>query len=397
MLDSAVVTALAGTTLTRRRLLRLWDVRFRSYEAVSRVALDLANAGLTTEPDFAAGQMDGEVRVVPLAEDGTAPVPDEGEAPGRPAAGKTAGKAPGGTDGKTDERTTAGTDEGTDEGTAGGVPRSRTPDDKPDEDAAGGADFGSTGEDPVGLLPQTAMRVGILASAGGGVTSIRPEDSLPWATGVMMERGYSQLPVLDDLGKLRGVINWASIAHMHATGREPTVSNALTSEFHVVEATAHLLLVLPFIRAHGFVLVRDDAGELTGIVTTADLADEFVAVAGPFFTLGEIERRLRRALGRAYDENDVRGVHRDRRRHTVDQLMFGEYIRLLDDEQRWMKLNWPGVDRKHFVGLLRHVKDVRNTVMHFNSTALTAEQLDVLDRFVGILRSYEPDVGPGAG
>lgn len=369
MLDRVGITALVGKTLTRRELLKLWDVRFRSYEAVSRVALDLANAGLTTVPDFADGRIDGEVHVVPLSAEDAAPDPAEGEALGRLAPGNMTGS----------------------------VPRTRRPDDKPDEDAAGGADSGTTGEDPVGLLPQTAMRVGILPSAGSGVTSIRPEDSLPWATGVMMERGFSQLPVLDGLGKLRGVINWASIAHMHATGREPTVSNALTSEFHVVEATAHLLLVLPFIRAHGFVLVRDDAGELTGIVTTADLADEFVAVAGPFFTLGEIERRLRRALGRAYDGGDVRRVHRDRRRHTVDQLMFGEYIRLLDDEQRWLKLNWPGVDRTHFVGLLRHVKDVRNTVMHFNSTALTTEQLAVLERFVGILRSYEPDVGPGTG
>ncbi|MFE2635172.1 CBS domain-containing protein [Streptomyces scopuliridis] len=365
MLHKTDVAALAGRTLSRRQLLTLWDVRFRSYDAVSRVALDLANAGLTTVPDFADGGIDGEVRVVWLSEDDAVLSAGEAEAPREHVPG---------------DRTRA-------------VPRAGSVDGKPD--TAADADTGGRGEDPVGLLPQTAMRVGVLPSAGGGVTSITPGGSLPWATGIMMERGYSQLPVLDDLGKLRGVINWASIAHMHATGREPTVSNALTSEFHVVEATAHLLLVLPFIQAHGFVLVRDDAGELTGIVTTADLADEFVAVAGPFFTLGEIERRLRRALGRAYGEDDVRKVHKDPRRHTVDQLMFGEYIRLLDDEQRWKKLNWPGVDRAHFVGLLRHVKDVRNTVMHFNSASLSAEQLGLLDRFVGILRSYEPDLRHG--
>jgi CBS domain-containing protein len=212
--------------------------------------------------------------------------------------------------------------------------------------------------------------------------------------GIMAERGYSQLPVLDSMGKLQGVVTWASIAHMHATGRTPNVLNALTSEFHIADAAAHLLSAMPFIQAHGFVLVRNRAGELIGIVTTADLAAEFVSVAGPFFVLGEIERRLRRCLGRAYGEEDVRQVHKDRRRSSTDQLMFGEYIRLLDNELRWKKLNWPGVDRTHFVGLLRHVKDVRNTVMHFNSGPLHDDQLALLDRFVGILRSYDPDPSP---
>jgi hypothetical protein len=40
------------------------------------------------------------------------------------------------------------------------------------------------------------------------------------------------------------------------------------------------------------------------------------------------------------------------------------------------------------------VKDVRNTVMHFNSSSLHDDQLALLERFVGILRSYDPDRSP---
>ncbi|MFF3406995.1 CBS domain-containing protein [Streptomyces sp. NPDC002742] len=363
------VAGLAGATLSRRQLLARWDIRFRNHAAVSRISLALSNAGLTTVPDLAVGPIDGEIRVVSLPS-GNA-VPAQAHPPGDPDPGAHR----------------AVTVEAPDE-VAQDPPQAADTGATPDSD---GAPDGAPGEDPVGLLPQTALRVSVFPSADGGAVSITPDDTLPKAMSIMAERGFSQLPVLDGLGTLQGVVTWASIAHMHATGREATVRNALTSEYHAVESTAYLLPVVPMIQAYGFVLVRSAAGSVTGIVTTADLADQFVAIARPFFVLGEIERRLRRCLSRVYGEDDVRRVHKDRRRRQVDQLMFGEYIRLLDDEERWKKLNWPGVDRGHFVGLLRRVKDVRNGVMHFNSGYPDDAATVLLDRFVGILRGYDPD------
>ncbi|MFE3497583.1 hypothetical protein [Streptomyces sp. NPDC059175] len=96
---------------------------------------------------------------------------------------------------------------------------------------------------------------------------------------------------------------------MHATGRRTCLASAISTEYEIVNASAHLLPVLPVIRAHEFVLVRAADGQVSGIVTSADLAGEFGTVARPFFTLGEIERRLRRCLGRVYDEDDVQKVH----------------------------------------------------------------------------------------
>ncbi|NEC87844.1 CBS domain-containing protein [Streptomyces sp. SID12501] len=363
------VAGLAGATLSRRQLLAHWNIQFRNHAAVSRVSLDLSNAGLTTVPDLAVGPIDGEIRVVRLADS------DAGSVQGHPPGGAT-----------------PDTHQAVDVEDLSHIVRDPLqPVDTGDTPDSGGSPDEAPGEDPVGLLPQTALRISVFSSAVGGAVSVMPDDTLPKAMSIMAERGFSQLPVLDGLGALQGVVTWASIAHMHATGREATVRNALTSEYHAVESTAYLLPVVPMIQAYGFVLVRSAAGSVTGIVTTADLADQFVAIARPFFVLGEIERRLRRCLSRVYGEDDVRQVHRDRRRRQVDQLMFGEYVRLLDDEERWKKLNWPGVDRGHFVGLLRRVKDVRNGVMHFNSGYPDDEATALLDRFVGILRGYDPD------
>ncbi|MFG2584607.1 CBS domain-containing protein [Streptomyces malaysiensis] len=333
--DDATLKGLEGTTLPIRNLLALWGFRVRDHASVPQVEIDLKNAGFITVPHFAAGALDDQVEVIPA----------------------------------TRERDT----------------RVGTLD--PDQEAADGVE---DAEESVGMFPQTAMRVHDLPCAHR-VTSIAPHDPLPLAMGMMAEHGYSQLPVLDLAGTLLGVVTWVSIAHMYATGRESCLTSAMTSEYEIVNATAHLLPVLPLIRAHEFVLVRAANGRVSGIVTAADLAGEFGTVARPFFTLGEIERRLRRCLGRVYDESDFQRVHKKRK--SVDEMMFGEYIRLLDNEARWHKLGWPGVDREHFIGLLSRVKDVRNTVMHFNAPSLRPEQLNLLDRFVGMLRLYDPDYG----
>ncbi|MGA4851331.1 HPP family protein [Streptomyces sp. G5(2025)] len=334
--DDATVKGLEGTTLSVRRLLSLWGFKVRDHASVPQIRLDLTNAGLNTVPDFATGSLDGEVAVGPITHEH-----DKG----------------------------VGAD---------------------DEGSGTEQDPADDCEEAVGMFPQAAMRVHDLPCAHR-VTSTTPEEPLSVAMTKMAEHGYSQLPVIDASGVLHGVVTWASIAHMHATGRKPCLTSSISSEYEIVNASAHLLPALPVIRAHEFVLVRAADGRVTGIVTSADLADEFGTVARPFFTLGEIERRLRRCLGRAYGEDDIQKVHKNKR--SVDEMMFSEYIRLLNNEERWGKLGWPLVDRAYFVGMLSRVKDVRNTVMHFNAPSLRPEQLDLLDSFVSMLRLYDPDYG----
>ena len=341
--DGATLRSLEGRTLTIRELLSLWDFRTRNHISVPEIRLDLASADLDTNPEFTAGSLDDRVRIISTITRGSSAEPTQ-------------------------------------------------PANSEIHENVAGIESDDT-EEFVGILPQVAMRIGDLECATNGVMSVAPNDSLAWAMGIMAERAYSQLPVLDDQAMLYGVITWASIAHMHATGKTPNILNATTSEYSIVDTAKHLLHTLPLIKFHDFVLVRAPDGPLTGIVTSSDLADQFASVAGPFFMLGEIERRLRRCLSRAYDAEDIRKIHKDTKRQSVEQLMFGEYIRLLDNDERWRKLCWPGVDRDYFIGLLRRVKGVRNIVMHFNTGSLRPDQLELLERFVNILRHYDPDYG----
>ena len=59
----------------------------------------------------------------------------------------------------------------------------------------------------------------------------------------------------------------------------------------------------------------------------------------------------------------------------VDDLTFGEYVRLLGSRQNWEKMRL-GIDRKLFVKLLNDVREVRNDVMHFRPDSSEPEDLD---------------------
>ncbi|MCQ0023676.1 CBS domain-containing protein [Streptomyces somaliensis DSM 40738] len=134
------------------------------------------------------------------------------------------------------------------------------------------------------MFPQAAMRAHGLPCARG-VVSITPDVPLSAAIGGTAEHGYSRLPAIGSSGTLHGVVTRVSIAHMHATGREACLADAISTEYEIVDASAHLLPLVPTIRSHEFVLVRAADGQVIGIVTSAGLAGEFGTVARPFFTV----------------------------------------------------------------------------------------------------------------
>ncbi|MFN8124665.1 MAG: hypothetical protein U0237_19835 [Thermoleophilia bacterium] len=63
--------------------------------------------------------------------------------------------------------------------------------------------------------------------------------------------------------------------------------------------TDDLIALIPRIISESFVFVLGADETIAGIVTMADLSEQFATLANPFFLLGEIERRLRLILVRA--------------------------------------------------------------------------------------------------
>jgi len=238
---------------------------------------------------------------------------------------------------------------------------------------------------------EVGLRVSSLRSATAGLVSVSPQQSLRYAQSLMMRYDYSQLPVLSGLREERGVVTWESIAQARLRVRVAELHHAITP-LVVVELRDDLLPVIPRLVERGFVLVRAGDRTFSGIVTLADISEEFVTLAGPFFLLGEVERRLRRAIDRCISGDTIASAvdpNTSRRVEGADDLSIGEYKRLLESPDNWALMSWEA-DRTVFLEALETVRQVRNDVMHFSPDPIEEERMDQMRAFLRWLRVLDP-------
>ncbi|MCX5184248.1 CBS domain-containing protein [Streptomyces sp. NBC_00268] len=336
--DEALL-ALKGTKIPVPDLLALFGTRRRDDQAVLAIAQALTNAGLSTVPSFATCGRQIAVHVVALE---TVTAPDD---PG--------------------------------------------PDEESEEEPASG------------LLPQHPLRIGDIAAARAGLESLPSSAQLSEATYLMRTKDYSQLPIIDGATKLCGAVTWNSVARMYEkVNVDRVLANAMVDDPPVVEEHQNFFAALPLVSEKGYVLVRRNDGRFSGIVTSADITERFDATARPFFIVGEIEFLLRKCLGAAIDPEAIKAVQPkkpERQTGKISDLMFGDYVTLLDGQQtkealrtradqNWQALGWPMVNRIQFVYQLDQVRKIRNKIAHFAPEPMDQQSLEELGQFLRILR-----------
>jgi CBS domain-containing protein len=324
--------------LTVAELLAIWGYRARTYESVARIQHDLSASGLQCEPAIDEGASDSVVRV------GQPAVPPEFDSVG-----------------------------------------SATGPDQADVDAEVG---GGDGWHDALVLPPAALLVSEIPSATAGVVSVRPEQTLSAAQALMSARDYSQLAVLVDDRELKGAVSWRSIAHARLSKAQITLADA-TWRAPFVYAGDELLKQIDVIWKADFVFVRAEDERVCGIVTTSDLTAAFRDLATPFFQLGEIERRLRRCIDRAFSPDELRAATGSKKLQSAADMVFGQYKQLLSDESRWLRMGWCEVDCMTFIEYLEAARKVRNRVMHFGEE-LKQEDKDKLDHCLNFVRALDP-------
>jgi predicted transcriptional regulator len=237
-----------------------------------------------------------------------------------------------------------------------------------------------------------SYRISKLAAANGGVTSLNPAASLSEAVTLMLVRDFSQLPVMIGERDVKGVISWMSIGLRLALGHNGDAVKDLMQEAHEVHADISIFEAISVIVQHGYVLVRDDHNKITGIVTASDLSLQFRTLTEPFLLLSEIENLVRNMIGDRFTAGQLATV-RDpgapsREIRNVADLTFGEYIRLLENPERWVQLDL-AIDRVLFCRSLDQVRVIRNDVTHFDPDGITPSDLETLRDFTGFLKQLE--------
>ncbi|WP_049575693.1 CBS domain-containing protein [Nonomuraea sp. SBT364] len=316
--------------LTIREFLKRWGVTRRTAASVARIEADLAAKGVTTRPSFTEGWFDHVIELLPVGEEpeSTSPVPAQGL-------------------------------------------RSDV-EDAPD-------------------LPAITLRVGLLESANKGVVRVRAEDGISIAHTKMLSGKFSQLAVVDENDILLGAVSWESIgkAAMRKTALR-TVSDVIDRAAASVDHHQDLLSQVTEIYNRGFVFVCDSDKRVIGIITAADLTQQFGQLARPFVLVEEAERRLRRRADEVFSLDELRATaRRPAKVSSANDLTFGAYKHLLASPAHWDRMEWP-LDHALFLELLEVMRGVRNELMHFAPDPLDAETLDRVEGFIEMLRIVDP-------
>jgi CBS domain len=247
-------------------------------------------------------------------------------------------------------------------------------------------------ETAIGWVSRDATyKVGRLAAANQCVVSIRPDETLTQAVTTMMARGFSQLPVMTDIRTVKGMLSWRSIGARLALGTTANFARDVMEQCHIVRSSDALFDAMQAIVLHDYVLVRGANEAIEGIVTASDLSLQFHDLTEPFLLLSEVENLVRNLIGNRYNSKELSSAcdpsdsSRAQSISTVADLTFGEYIRLLQNEDRWKKLSI-AVDRVIFCRHLDEIREVRNDVMHFDPDGIELDKLKRLREFTKFMR-----------
>ncbi len=202
----------------------------------------------------------------------------------------------------------------------------------------------------------------------------------------MLINDFSQLPVMISERDVKGVVSWTSIGAASILEKKWKPSQRIHGSISRICAESSLFQAIPIIVQHQYVLIRSSENRITGIVTASDLSLQFKQLTEPFLLLGEVENHIRNILGQKLSQEEFSivkdPIDSQRKVSGVDDLTFGEYIRLLENSDRWNRVGLP-IDRVTFCKELGRVRDIRNDVMHFDPDGIPHGDLECLRGSLG--------------
>lgn len=330
--------------VTTREFLSWFGAQRRGYRTVQQIRRELERYKLQTAPDFEANYIDSPLQIAPDANDAepTIIVSDSVEAT-----------------------------------SAEEIP--------PLIDArASSSDWAR--EDPT-------YRISKLAPANQPVVCIKPDGSLAEAVALLLLKNFSQIPVMSNEREVKGVITWATIGSRLALSKSPSEwARDFMEQHHEIRSNFSIFDAIPIIVTHQYVLVRGEDNKISGIITASDLSEQFQLLAEPFLLLGEIENLLRNLIAERFSSEDLAAIRNpndsSRQIEGPDDLAFGEYLRLLENPDRWKQFGL-AIDRVSFCKDLDGIRRIRNDVMHFDSDGVLPKELEQLRDFKAFLNKIQ--------
>ena len=206
----------------------------------------------------------------------------------------------------------------------------------------------------------------------------------------MMLHNYSQLPVMNGPKSVVGYISWETIGYGLSNGcKSEDVRDFMLTDFVILDYETPLLEAISIIIKKEFIIVQKQDRSVCGIITIADISAQFLTVSEPFILLEQIENHIRQILDGKFLIQELKDFCRvleiDREIENIDNLNFGDYIRILEKPDHWERFKLT-IDRVHFIKQLDKVREIRNDIMHFDPEGITDVQRDDLYKMAKFLK-----------
>lgn len=225
-------------------------------------------------------------------------------------------------------------------------------------------------------------RLALLPAANRVPISIARDADLQRAITLMMMHDYSQLPVMQSERNVSGMVSLRSIVSARSLGVDcKTVRECMIKDVQILAHDTPLFDAVKTVMGSEVVLVRGPDEKIAGLVTIADIGEQFVSLAEPFLILEQIENHIRALLDSKFTPDQLKEAadekDDDREIQSISDLTFGEYVRLLEKPDNWEILNLM-MDRSTFTKRLDQVRRIRNDVMHFHPDGISSEDITTL-------------------
>lgn len=232
--------------------------------------------------------------------------------------------------------------------------------------------------------------VGCLFPGETSVETLEPSSTVKDALAIMLEKNYSQMPVVE-AGVVRGVFSFRSLAaNLCRLGKLDLASmpvEELMEQLPYVSVAESLLGILSGLNQHDALLVGK-SDRLQAIATTYNVLRYFYSLATPYILLWETELGLRRLIEMAASPvtlcqciGAALAAHHENQKRPcptrLDQLTLEDYRSLLSCKENWTHFENAFGRREVVLTRLEQVRDIRNDVFHFRD-ALTFEKHQTL-------------------
>ena len=233
-------------------------------------------------------------------------------------------------------------------------------------------------------VPSLTVRHIASANLGASLLSVSKEVKLEVAVTKMLMHDFSQLPVVNGKHKIAGAITWKGVARLLTQGIQGALVKSCITKAPEISINASLLDALGELSNHEFLLVLDEQRLLTGIITHADITEDFSKLGEPFLLLGEIEKSLRKLILPVFDR--AKHLIVIERMESIDisspaDFTLGNFLQALSDTKLWEALQLPLLDRRSFIEELDEINKLRNCIMHFRAPFLERPLVKRIRRF----------------